>query len=139
MQLPRRLATAVLISGASCLLGYILWATRGNWRGYSLLRDASTAEIDIRQVARAEEQCREERGHYAPAGEHCDALTVAVSRVEDDGFRVQIQAGYSTYSVRITPSSNERLISLYTDQTGEIRMGTRSQPATVDSAPLRHR
>jgi hypothetical protein len=139
MQRSRRFTAVVLISGATFLLGYVIWATRGTWRGYSLLRDARTAETDIRQVARAEEQCREERGHYAPAREHCDALAVAVSRVENDGFRVQIQASDSEYSVRITPSSKERLISLYTDQTGEIRRGTRSRPATSDSPPLRSR
>ena len=103
---------------------------------YSLHRDVREAETAIRRVAHALDECREHSGYYVANPSQCNPLANSISAGQRDGFAFRIQVANAHYSVLLTPSSRKRLVSLYIDQTGVVRLGTRSQLASAQTAPL---
>jgi hypothetical protein len=107
---------------------------------YSLYNDVRDAENHLESVIQAEKDCYRQFGHYVSTEtDECDELKRQVRAGEQAGFSFQIAAQETKYSVRLVPRSETRLISLFSDESGIVRLGTRNTPATVESAPLHQR
>ncbi len=132
-----RISLCLALAASLVWLG-VIWQRRER---YSLYRDVRDGQRYINLIANAERTCYGRLGRYiSPAdleGVSCDNLRQATSETQKAGFSSEIHAEGPHFTVRLIPSSKTRLISLYSDETGNIRFGTRDALAT-SASPLLH-
>jgi hypothetical protein len=111
-------------------------------REFSMGPDLNKAVGILTRVQLAERHCRAATGRYAdlrslgPGG--CGGLDRGISLGEEEGFGIVVDAKTDGFEARINPIDGRRLFSLYADQTGIVRFGTRDRPAGPDGSPLPH-
>ena len=135
----------IVLSSACGLSIVALFTVRCTYNNedYLLASDVVEGAHLVESVHAAERECYAQLGHYAPltAGPaaSCGNFDAIVSRAREAGFAVEIEARETTYAVRIIPTGRRRIVSLYSDQTEVVRMGTRNSPADRTSPPLKRK
>lgn len=137
---PWKRVWAVTLS--TSVLALCIWFLylRHNAEGYSLSKDVTDTERYLRLISSSEEECYQRRGTYLSdetlAQRDCVELAAAVTMAKTNGYQVELWGDSTQYAVRVTGSSRLKGISLYSDRSGLVRLGTRDRPATANSAPL---
>lgn len=129
--------------GISILLASVVYAAYvvSRMERYSLPADVKYAQRQIEIIMAAEDRCFDEASRYIGLAEirlgfECGKLPAAIEEVRRGGYTVDLSANVDSYQVRIVPGSADRAISLYADQTHQIHLGTRDQPATSQNVIL---
>ncbi len=105
------------------------------FRGNEDLRDAIAV---MKQIQNAESQCYRSDGKYAglPDLPSCGKLDSRLAQGSHNGFAIVVNVPQTGYSVSVLPIPSKRFHSLYSDETGVIRFGSPSRPATAESPPI---
>jgi hypothetical protein len=95
----------------------------------------------LRQIRAAESTYFQTHGRYGKLSELWpnSAIPAERSMVGGNfaGFRFDVEPKGTKYTVTIWPASKERIVSLYSDETGIVRVAFRGQQATA-SSPVIH-
>jgi hypothetical protein len=123
-----------------CMVGVLIFWTAvlrrsEKFRGNEDLRDALAV---MKQIQNAETRCYQAHGEYAGLRDlpSCGKLDQRLAQGSQNGFTAAVEAHRSNYSVSVLPMLSKRFHSLYSDQTGVVRFGSPSRPATADSTPI---
>jgi len=130
-----------LVGGLLLAVAAEIWVTQTQGESYSARADLRDALAHVDAIRKAEETCHAANGRYLSLSElardSCGDGANIIERAQRDGYRLTLDAGVGDYSVKIMPTSAGKLISLYSDQEGRTRIGTRDRPATQESTLLR--
>ena len=137
-QLKHILFYGCILYCVSITIYWFVWVrTR---REFNVGDDLQHALTVLCRVRLGESRCFIARKQFVPlkdlGPEGCGGLNGDLSMGMEDGFRVEVYATADGYSVKVHPINTTRLHSLYSDQTGAIRFGTRDRPATAGSPLL---
>ena len=137
-----RWAVIILSALALATLGGILIQSRKGGEHF-FMRDFRLARGYVSEIRAIENHCYAIHGRYLSLPElsrdACGNLTPVIMRAQKDGYYFEIDAAGSQYALQVRPASPERQVSLYSDQDGKTRIGTRLRPATRDSLLLDER
>lgn len=117
-----------------------LWMEGRRAERYSLGTDLRRGQQYLKIIDEGEKRCFQFTGSYVnlpflgPKG--CGGVRGELSNGVHDDFRFDVYGTGATYSVSVYPANSTRLVSLYSDQSRKVRIGTRQRPATSVSPLL---
>lgn len=107
----------------------------------SVYLDYGRALRHLRAIEGAESAFFLAHGHYANLeelwGRDLDPVKRSVATGTFDEFHFEVKPNDTGYSLSIWPASNKRIVSLYADQGGVVRIALRGARATETSEVIR--
>ena len=108
---------------------------------YSLSKDVREAETVLALVSRAEASCHKQFGHYYEVRlvdeNSCQNMIVALKMAEELGYSLRGGLTATGYEILVIPKSKMKLVTLYFDESGAVRIGTTTALANGKSQLLK--
>src|SRR5713226_2413808 len=128
----------IALASATAVMVICLWVITVRHAENTGLDDIRTALWILKAVQAAENTCYERRGEYSELqalGGDCANIDRKLLTGRHDGFNIVVRSTGRKYSVTILPQDDKRFRSVYSDESGVVRLGTRQYPASANSPP----